>query len=91
MGCRAFAIEICGSYTRIGILGTIAECGGQRGAATLVVVCVLAIVDGAVNRNGPHGGSVAIAIAIILFATIPRCPDIDVAQSIASLQVGKAI
>jgi len=56
VGGRALAIEVRGGNARVGVLGSVAECGRQRGAAALVVVGVLAVVNGTVNGNGPHGG-----------------------------------
>lgn len=87
VGCRALAIEIRGGHASVGILGPVAERGGQRGAAALVVVGILSVVDGAVNGNSPHRSRIAVAVAIVLLAAIPRCPHIDVAESIAALQV----
>jgi len=52
-------------------------------------VRILAIINGAVNGNGPHGGGITIAVAIILLTAIARCPDIDVAQTIATLRVAR--
>lgn len=89
MGGRTFAIEVGGGNASVGILGTIAERGCQRRAAAFIVMRILAIVDGTVNGYRPHGGGIAIAVAIILLAAIARRPHIDVAQTIASLRVAR--
>lgn len=91
MGCGALAIEVGGGDPSVWILGTIAERRCQRRAAAFIVVRILAIVDGAVNGNCPHGGGIAIAVAIILLAAIARRPDIDVAQAISALQGGQKL
>lgn len=91
MGCRALAIEVSGGNPSVRILGTIAKCGRQCGATAFIVVRILTIVDGAVNGNCPHGGGIAIAVAIILLAAIARRPDVDVAQAISTLQGGQKL
>jgi hypothetical protein len=49
-------------------------------------VGVLAVVDGRVNRDGPHGGCVAVAIAVVVLAAVAARPHVDVAQSVATLR-----
>jgi len=46
---------------------------------------ILSVVDGAVDRNGPHAGCVSIAVAIIILTAIATGPHIDVAQPISTL------
>jgi len=87
VGGRALAVEVRGGNARVGVLGSVAERGGQRGAAALVVVGVLAVVDGAVNGNGPHGGGVAVAVAVVLLAAVAGGPNIDVPEAISTLRV----
>lgn len=40
---------------------------------------VLAVVDCAVNADGPHAGCVPIAITIVLFTAVTGRPYVDVA------------
>ena len=44
-------------------------------------MCIFPRVDGRVDGNGPHGGRIAIAVAIIVLTSITGSPDIDVAQT----------
>ena len=46
---------------------------------------VLAVVDGAVDRNGPHAGGVAITVTIIILTSIATGPHVDVSQAISTL------
>ena len=46
---------------------------------------VLAVVDGRIDGNGPHGGGVAVAVAVVVLAAVSRRPHIDAAQAVATL------
>lgn len=50
---------------------------------------ILSIVYGAVYADGPHAGSVTVAITVILFTTVTRCPYVDITQSPAALLPSK--
>ena len=54
----------------VGVLSSVGESGGEGGRAALVVVGVFAGVDGAVDGDGPHGGGVAVTVAVIILATV---------------------
>ena len=69
-------------------LAPIAEGGGQRGGAALVVECGPAVVDGRVDGDGPHARCVAVAVAVIVAAAVARGPHVDAAFAPASLGVG---
>ena len=75
----------CTHDARVGVLGPVAEGGGQGGGAGLVVVSVLAGVDGRVDGDGPHGGGVAVAVAVVVLAAVTRGPHVDVAKAVAAL------
>lgn len=47
---------------------------------------VLPIVNRAVNGNGPHAGSVAITVTVIVLTAVPTRPDVDVTQSVSTLK-----
>ena len=72
-------------HTGVRILRAIAERAGQRGAAALVVVRILPIVDRTVDRNGPHGGGIPVTVAIVLLAPVTGRPHVDVAQPVPAL------
>lgn len=91
VGGRALSIQVRGSNARVGVLGSVTERGRQGGAAALVVVSVLAVVDGAINGNSPHGGGIPVAVAVVLLSAVAGCPNIDVAQAISSLREGRKI
>lgn len=84
MRLRALSIEIGGCHASVRVLRSIAEGRGQGARARLVVVCILAVVDRRIDRNGPHARCIPIAIAVIILATIARCPHIDVAQAVSA-------
>ena len=69
-----------------GILGAVGEGGRDGGRAALVVVGVLAVVDGRVDGDGPHAGCVAVAVAVVVLTTVSRGPDVDVAQPVTALE-----
>ena len=48
-------------------------------------MCIFPRVDGRVDGNGPHGGRIAIAVAIVVLTSITGSPDIDVAQTMTAL------
>ena len=75
----------CTYHASVGVLSPVAESRSKSGGATLVVMCILAVVDGAVDRNGPHTGRISIAVAIIVLTAIATGPHIDVAQPISTL------
>lgn len=72
-------------HARVGVLGAVAERGRERGRAALVVVRVLAVVDGRVDGYGPHGRRVAVAVAVVVRAAVAARPHVDVAQAAAAL------
>ena len=53
------------SCTGVGVPRPVAEGGGQSGAAALVVVRVLARVDGRVDTDSPHARSVSVVPALM--------------------------
>lgn len=60
---------VCSSYhSSVGVLGSVAERAGQGRAAAFVVVSVLSVVDGAVDRDRPHGSRIPVAITIVLLS-----------------------
>lgn len=63
----------------------VAEGGGQGGGAALVVQGRPAVVDGRVDGDGPHAGGVAIAVAVVVAAAVPRGPHVDAAFAPAAL------
>lgn len=77
--------SVCAYHSGVWILGAITECAGQCGTAAFIVMCILSIIDGTVDRDCPHGRSISITIAVILFTAITRCPDVNVPQTIAAL------
>ena len=48
-------------------------------------MCIFPRVDGRVDGNGPHGGCIAIAVAIIILTSVTGSPDIDVAKTMTAL------
>ena len=46
---------------------------------------ILAVVDGAVDRDGPHTRRVAITVTIVVLTAISARPHVDVTQTIATL------
>ena len=75
----------CTYHSSVGIFGPIRKCWCKCGWTAFIIVCIFSCVDGRVDGNGPHGGCIAITVAIIVFTSITRCPDIDVAQTITAL------
>lgn len=72
-------------HPRVGVLGAIAK-GGSKGAGTaLVVMGILAVVDGAVDTDGPHTRGVSVTITIVLLSAIPGRPDVNITQSVSAL------
>lgn len=70
----------------IGILGAVAEGRCQGARAALVVVGVLSIVYRAIYADRPHARRVAVAVAVVLLAAVARRPNVNVAQSLATLK-----
>lgn len=58
-------------------LSAVAEGGCQGGGAALVIQGSPAVVDGRVNGDGPHAGGIAVTVAVIVTAPVPRGPHID--------------
>ncbi len=81
----ALPVQVCGGHARVGVLGPVGEGGGQGGGAALVVVRVLAGVDGGVDGDGPHGGRVPVAVAVVVLAAVAGGPHVDVAETVAAL------
>ena len=83
---RALAVQIGGGHAglRIG-RATVAERGGERGRARLVVQCRAAIVDGRVDRDGPHAGRVAVTVAVVVLAAVAGRPHVYAAEAVAAL------
>lgn len=76
----------CTYHSGLGIpLPSIAEGGGQGGGAALVVQGCPAVVDSRVDGDGPHARGVAIAVAVVIAATVPRGPHIDAAFAPSAL------
>jgi hypothetical protein len=50
-------------------------------------VGVLAVVDGRVDRDGPHGRRVAVAVAVVVLAAVAARPDVYVAEPSSSLSL----
>jgi hypothetical protein len=48
-------------------------------------MCVLAIINGAVDGDGPHAGRIPVTVAIIVFTAVTTGPHVDVAQTVAAL------
>jgi hypothetical protein len=48
-------------------------------------MCILTIINSAVNGDGPHARRVSIAVTIIIFTTVTTRPDVDIPQTIAAL------
>jgi hypothetical protein len=48
-------------------------------------MCILAVVDRAVDGDSPHAGCIAITVAIIVFPPVTTCPHIDVTKSVSTL------
>lgn len=67
-------------------LAAVAEGGGQGGGAALVVQRRAPVVDGRVDGDGPHAGGVAVAVAVVVAAAVPRRPHVDAAFAPAALQ-----
>lgn len=67
-------------------LSAIAEGGGQGGGAALVVQGRPTVVDGWVDGDGPHAWGIAIAVAVVVAAPIPRCPHVDAAFASSALE-----
>ncbi|KAL0595567.1 hypothetical protein AAY473_035758 [Plecturocebus cupreus] len=59
--------------------------GSQGGRAALIVQGGPAVVDGRVDGDGPHAGGVAVTVAVIVAATVPRGPHVDAAFAAAAL------
>ena len=66
-------------------LSSIAKGGGQGGGAALIVQGCPAVVDGRVDGDGPHARGIAITIAVVVAAAIPRGPHIDAAFAASAL------
>lgn len=72
-------------HSRVRVFGAVAKGGSQGAGAALVVMRVLAVVDGTVDTDGPHTRSISITITIVLLSAVPGCPNVDIAQSISTL------
>lgn len=46
-----------------------------------------AVVDGRIDANGPHGGSIPVAVAVIVLTSVTAGPHVDVTQTIAPLEI----
>lgn len=46
-----------------------------------------AVVDGRVDADSPHGGSITVAVAVIVLTSVTAGPHIDVTPTIAPLEV----
>lgn len=46
---------------------------------------ILAVVDGRVDRYGPHGRCVAVAVAVVIRAAVAARPHVDAAEPAAAL------
>lgn len=76
----------CTYHSGLGVpLPSVAEGGGQSGGAALVIQGCPAVVDCRVDGDGPHAGGVAIAVAVVVAATVPRGPHIDAAFAPSAL------
>ena len=63
----------------------VAERGGERRRAALVVAGRLAVVGGRVDRNGPHAGRVAVTVAVVVVPAVARRPHVDGAETATAL------
>jgi len=72
-------------HPRVRVLGTVAESGSQGAGAALIVMCVLTVVDGTVDADGPHTRGVSVTVTVVLLSAIPGRPDVDIAQSVSAL------
>lgn len=43
-------------------------------------------IDGRVDGDGPHGGRVAVAVAVVVLAAVAAGPHVDVAETLAALK-----
>lgn len=73
-------------HPRVRVLGTVAKCGSQGAGAALVVMGVLAVVDGTVDTDGPHTRGVSVTVTVVLLSAVPGRPDVDIAQSVSALK-----
>jgi len=82
----ARAVQVGGGDAGLGrVRAAVAEGGGERGRAGLVVEGGAAVVCRRVDRDGPHAGRVAVAVAVVVLAAVSRRPHIDTAQAVATL------
>lgn len=72
-------------HASIWVFCAIGESRSQCGRAALIIVSILAGVDGGIDRNCPHGSGISIAIAVIIFASVTTSPHIDVAKPFSAL------
>jgi hypothetical protein len=56
-----------------------------------VIGGVVTSVDGRVDGDGPHGGGVTVAVAVVILAAVTAGPHVDVTQPVATLKKGKQI
>lgn len=68
------------------IFRAVGESRGEGGRAALIVVGIFTVIDRRVYAHGPHGGRIAVAIAIVLLTSIARSPDVDVSKSVTTLE-----
>lgn len=70
----------------VGILSAVAKSRSQGARAAFVVVGVFTVVYGAVDAHRPHTRGVAVAVAVVVFATVSRGPNVNVAQTVSTLE-----
>ncbi len=83
----ARAVQVGGGDAGLGgVRAAVAEGGGERGRAGLVVEGGAAVVCRRVDRDGPHAGRVAVAVAVVVRAAVSRRPHVDASQAVAALR-----
>lgn len=78
-------------HSGVGILSAITERRSQGARAALVVMGVFSVIDGTVYAHGPHACRVAVAVAVVVLASVARGPHVYVAQALTTLFISKNI
>lgn len=63
----------------------VAEGGGEGGGAAFIIERGASVIDGRVNRDGPHAGGVSVAVTVVIATTISGGPHIDAAFATSAL------
>ena len=72
----------------LAVSSSVAEGAGESARAALVVQRRLAVVHRRIHRYRPHGGGVAVAVAVVVGAAVARRPHVNRPEPVAALRYG---